>query len=474
MYIFFSLLNNQKIEKNKYFQTSTTNTTKTNVQPTHLIIKEITGKYLLVIDSFNNFWDIYEKKTYLDIIKNEQSRQLYNDRYNTQKFLKEEKIVEKLNRVSFVICLTYSCNMRCPYCYQQNCLNLNKSVMKIDKLKEIYEYILKKIGVIRKENPAAIVIIELFGGEPIQEKNISVIENIFKFCRINKFYISITTNGLELNKIKKILYIYQGYIINISVTIDGIEKIHNQSRIPLKKGVNSFKKIINNLNLIVNNNYKINLCVNLGTKNIHSFKLLINFLEKNRYFEYENFDLCIGIIDNRFYNIDYEEYFDEADLLKEIINLKIKPKIFKKIQFKFLKTLNNPAKIFGKSGRQNEIGRDIGRYCWSTSQKDDVEYIDLDGNIFRCTYTVGRDEWKIGTLERYNNLLEKYFKHNIFELKECQECKIGGFCSGGCFLTKNSINREKQCFKELEIFEKFLNTIGIPQIKKICRELSNV
>lgn len=62
MYIFFSLLNNQKIEKNKYFQTSTTNTTKTNVQPTHLIIKEITGKYLLVIDSFNNFWDIYEKK----------------------------------------------------------------------------------------------------------------------------------------------------------------------------------------------------------------------------------------------------------------------------------------------------------------------------------------------------------------------------------------------------------------------------
>lgn len=110
-------------------------------------------------------------------------------------------------------------------------------------------------------------------------------------------------------------------------------------------------------------------------------------------------------------------------------------------------------------------------YCWATSPGDSVIYIDSQLNVYRCTYTVGREQYKVGNLSDPNISLGSWYEHNAFQ-SECWACPIGGYCAGGCFVSSMN-DKERQCREEKENVTYFVEKIVIPEINKKISNLKN-
>ena len=91
----------------------------------------------------------------------------------------------------------------------------------------------------------------------------------------------------------------------------------------------------------------------------------------------------------------------------------------------------------------------FGSYEGST---DIIFYVDNDLWTYRYTYTVGhRDD----AIFKFNleNLLDYHPINRDYSASElCENCPIGGYCSGGCALSAMS-DFERQCAEALDNFD---------------------
>lgn len=79
------------------------------------------------------------------------------------------------NRLNLLLCLTYSCNLRCTYCFQQHSIHSKKEVMDVKQIEKAISDVETKI--LKKFNKDEYVI-SLFGGEPLQTKTYDVVEKV--------------------------------------------------------------------------------------------------------------------------------------------------------------------------------------------------------------------------------------------------------------------------------------------------------
>lgn len=447
----------------------------------HLLIYDFNDKYKLVIDTFNDKLELVknniaeyfvaDKNLKQDDIKTlnyyanifispntEFGRKIMNKKYN-------QYIQNNKNHIYyFVICPTYSCNMKCIYCYQQHNDDLNKKIISDKNLEKIFEYINNEVDLIRKNDINSKIVIELFGGEPIQKCNKDIIKKIFEFARENKFYIAATTNGTELEEFYDLFITYHKYICTIATTIDGIESYHNSRRIS-KKYKNNFLKILRNIEFLLDIGIIVELYINLDKDNINQLQEVIELIKNKKWNEDKRFHLKIGRVDDRLYETNYNSIIKESELLEHIHNLSKQIDIPNNMSLAFLKTCLYLTERFNISFNQNEKGRQNFHYCWSTSKIQHTVYIDSELNIFRCTYTVGKENLAIGKLndDKYKNNF--FNKHNSLIIDKCRKCKLGGYCGGGCILSYK-VNPERQCIEEKENFDYFVNNLIVPIIKE--------
>lgn len=182
------------------------------------------------------------------------------------------------------------------------------------------------------------------------------------------------------------------------------------------------------------------------------------YLKNNSYIDNKNFRWSIGRVDDMLYETNYPKIITESKLILEILKLRKKYNTYKIIPA-FIKSTYNLCKFLGLNLNQYEA---CGKYnyCWASSNIDKVYYIDNDLNVFRCTYTVGRDKYKKFLFSKNNLYLDirKNDDVNYLSYKECFDCKYGGLCSGGCKLS-NSINFKKTCNYEKENINEFFKKI---------------
>lgn len=135
------------------------------------------------------------------------------------------------------------CNFRCPYCYE----NFKDVRFSEDDIASIEKFV--KLNINQYET----VNIGWFGGEPLLE--IDVIDKLSKklieVCRFFKkpYFSSITTNGYFLTPevFKKML---RNRIYSYQITLDGLPKTHNNSRILKDSKEGTFDVILSNLRQI--------------------------------------------------------------------------------------------------------------------------------------------------------------------------------------------------------------------------------
>ena len=121
----------------------------------------------------------------------------------------------------------------------------------------------------------------------------------------------------------------------------------------------------------------------------------------------------------------------------------------------------------GYNTHQDEL-KGINNYCWTSSNLDNVFYIDSNMKTYRCTYTVGRPQKSIFDFTLENLMKYEIPQKNSDSYEECTNCEIGGYCGGGCQLS-HSTNFEKCCGEEKKNFEQFMDRIFIPYINKILK-----
>lgn len=169
--------------------------------------------------------------------------------------------------------ITNRCNARCKHCFYWK--HLSKNIKNELKLKEI-----KKI-VSSLKRPLSTVL--LTGGEPFLRKDIVQICKIFNDINRTK-KVNIPTNGLEpklIYKGAKEIVGNTGLFLNIIVSLDGLEKKHDEIR-----GVKgAFQRAIETIGYLKDlekerSNFKVGVQTVISNRNYSEIERLMSFVKK--------------------------------------------------------------------------------------------------------------------------------------------------------------------------------------------------
>lgn len=322
--------------------------------------------------------------------------------------------------------LTEECNYRCIYCYQENTKHKALTFSSALKLVKIIDNILKKKHFEK-------LCIHYFGGEPLLNKEIlKFLDNCFKnmsslFKIPYTSYLTTNASLLDIDIVKSINF------ETIKITLEGLEKNHNQLR---KSDLFQFSDLIKNIKNVIDFVNIICIRVNLCKQNKDDLELLIDYImtEFRDYKSKFKFDINQMIkynSEDKFDVLSYEEYSDYVYRSR-------------------LKLSNHGVKLL--------FPRRIASNCpflynRAFSLSPELKLTMCSGN----------------TSISHNLFNEKLLNLNFdFKLDEkCRTCKVLPICLGSCPLKKTL--GHNNCIPEKLILEKLLPTMLSSYLKRSKR-----
>ena len=256
--------------------------------------------------------------------------------------------------------------------------------------------------------------ISFFGGEPLLLENRRIIEYIVE-SKPNVIY-SMMTNGYYLEEFCDVFK--NKKVECIQVTMDGSEEIHNKSRI-LKNGKGTFQKIMRGIHKALECKYPIRIRMNVNEKNINN---CIKFREE-LYEELEENEKLISFEIYPMFQTNKKTNLLKK-LYKEDLNSGEVDKIIKKNN---ILCSGLPIENYFIS---NMALKPIINYCEAHNNK---RFLDVEGNIYSCILSVGKQEMSIGKFyPEYKKKDKSFITRDISKINECKKCKYAFLCGGGC------------------------------------------
>ena len=320
----------------------------------------------------------------------------------------------------------------------------------------------------REANPNKTVRLGLFGGEPLLIENEKVIDKILQFCKEHKTTVHITTNGSFLSYYLKKFIINRRFISGIYPTIDSMA-LNYMTRYdldPSRNNTNETFKLLCCIKTLLHYGIHVDLGTNIDRHNHKEIWNTLDDLKKLQLLQDKNFAWTIGRVDDRLYETNFPDIMMESEILAE---LQSKP-LPDNVHAAFLKTCYNFADKMGLKLNLREH-KQTHSYCWSTSSSSNVFYVDMNLKTYRCTCTVGRSRYSLFDFSYENLTNYRPVAVTCNSYAECKDCKIGGFCGGGCQLS-HQIDFKKCCTYEEEVFSHFMKTLFIPYIKSKYNEVN--
>jgi len=353
-----------------------------------------------------------------------------------RKFVRElgervHRINRKYTPAGFLIIPTYSCNLRCPYCYEQKLRKngrawLNKCMGQ--QTADDAFAAMEQINTVPTKQKS----LSFYGGEPLQKKTRDVVEYIFRKAREKGYRIfSAITNGVDLQYFLDLLG-PEEKIRFLQITLDGPPEIHNQRR-ALANGAGTFLRITENISKALKTGVTVSVRVNVDHRNITGINTLRDFFTTKGWHQYANFRAYCSPVHN---SIDAcngppsEHLQGHLDMQKAI---KIQKQtmgdkldicaLTSSISKRILAHLQNKGLPRWKTGF---CGSNIGMYM-----------LDAHGDIYPCWEVIGHKKHKIGTFGRNavsldSSKADKWHNRSVVRIEECLDCPYLFFCGGGC------------------------------------------
>ena len=200
------------------------------------------------------------------------------DDYEIVSKIKKEistKIVEKTNLDNlqrFTIYTTTDCNARCYYCFE-NDLTYVTDYMSLETANKLADFLITEYNTTKNR-----LMLIWYGGEPfLNEDVISVVCKKLNENNVN-FESHFITNAslLTKEKVDKCKTEYNGVFFQIS--LDGVDEQYKKSKRYIIDDIDILNNILEIIDYIVEQNFKLEIRLNLGLKNLDELKALVDIL----------------------------------------------------------------------------------------------------------------------------------------------------------------------------------------------------
>lgn len=411
-----------------------------SINDTGYILKmPISDTHQIILNTLNGAIDLIPTKILQQETNKELERTL-KERWYLLTPEEQKKMIQQLREVAskhavhvpyrFYVLTTLQCNLQCSYCYEkevagQKALDMNMYAKELEYISQ-----LEKERDITQDR----MNIVLFWWEPltIRPENVKIILEGIK--EKNRKAIVVTNGTMIANHIKTLIT-YKDRISDFRISVDWPKDLHNQRR-PYKNSWWTYEKIVENINLLLDNWLTVKLQTILWKGNIDALEDIIQDIREKWWFEKDNFQRRIEW-SHDYKNLDQEsDEISEWKMVKKIIEIYRKnPDIQKKMIFESFKYLAHITESFWRLWKRKTYR--WPKYGFCEPQKWFHYVFSTDGNIYHCPRTINEKEYHIGNAHEPIQELSKTYKDTMVrDRQHCEECNINSFCWWGCVVQK--------------------------------------
>ena len=306
-----------------------------------------------------------------------------------------------LSNINLTVLPTIACNLRCPYCFEQNKPNDMMSEKTADRL----------VDFLSEHRYAETYSLTWFGGEPLV--NIKMMEYLLGKLDnpdfLKRTYHSIVTNGTLLKG--RAIELFEKYPLDsVQITLDGTKELHDKKRF-FQDGRGSYEIILKNLDDFVKRCPKtvVSVRVNLDGSNVHLYKEIESMINSR----YKGFKVrCYPAILRVNPGCNPEGFLAPMDV----------------VAF-------HRDNSFGENGKFYFYPSHKSKGCTATQVSSYV--IGPKGEIYKCWEHVGDKNCVVGSIfsneSQNKRLLNKLLLNgHCYNDAKCLECAILPLCTGGC------------------------------------------
>lgn len=328
---------------------------------------------------------------------------------------------------NLVVCPTYSCNLRCVYCFE-HCARpeLPHGSMNLQTVSRVMD----AFAQIRAQEPGRRYTIGLFGGEPLMLANRAVVSRILTQAKSNALPVTIVTNGVNVSSYLPLLEEHQSVIQIVQLTLDGPEDVHDRRR-PTASGRGTYRAVAAAADTLLKKGIRVGLRVNIDRENVHKLPELTKIASERGWAENPRFAFSLAPVKDHVGTGDIPNATPEGELLSALLDVYDEnPDTEKLFGLKGLQVLG-PIASLAEPGRPSRpkvynCEANYGGFCVAGP----------DGYLYACPEAIGRPEMAIGrfmpVFELWQHEIAKWVNRNIESVEECRECSIGPLCGGGC------------------------------------------
>jgi uncharacterized protein len=182
----------------------------------------------------------------------------------------------------FLLVPSYSCNLRCTYCYQHELRRFGEVMSR-----ETVDAAFKTMEILRETHGAGAPVADgaaerrwslgLYGGEPLWRATEAIVRYIVGKGRERNASFSAVTNGIDLNLFADLLG-PEG-IQQLQITLDGPKELHNSKRIGAKYKQGTYDTIVGNIRLALERDAAVAIRVHVDWNSIDRTGDLMGELE---------------------------------------------------------------------------------------------------------------------------------------------------------------------------------------------------
>ena len=322
----------------------------------------------------------------------------------------------------FTFVVTYNCNFRCPYCFENREAKSDTQIITFTKQQVDEAY--KAIEEIEPNIELRNKMITLYGGEPLLKANKDIISYIVNVGQQKGYKFSAISNGYDLEHFLDFLSPEQ--ICKIQITIDGTREHHNQRRIHYLHH-DTFDKIVANIEKALKQNVLVVVRVNNDNFNVENFVELKNYFDSIGFYKYPNFQLYSAMI--RRNELISSKENESIDFISSHSFLS---------KHKKMGTLNlcKDFTVFQRVYNAICQKSPIAFKSYFCAAQIEGYVLDFLGDIYPCWEVIGNEKYRIGNYKhgsiQWNQEVLKQWHVNISSNPNCLKCKYALFCGGGC------------------------------------------
>lgn len=353
---------------------------------------------------------------------------------------------------TFGFIVSYDCNFRCPYCFENAISNHGKQWSKSVFTKEMVDKAYAAMEKIEPRKELHYKNIFLYGGEPLLRENKKIVEYIVLKGHQLGYKFKVISNGYDIDYFEEILS--PDYFTFVQITLDGNKENHNCRRFHYQEG-DTFDKIISNIGVLLRKGIDVSVRVNTDKNNFLDLDLLNELFERigfasnphfkiyssiiRKYKENEDTDGCIDYMSIDTFNKQHQETYNDEIIHQDFA-----------IYRRYLSYLKNKSRChLYSAGCASQYG------CY---------LFDPYGDIFTCLETVGIKEQIIGHYLKedleWTEMRKHWFNRNVGNAPNCKICKFALLCGGGCLAravhTKDGF-LSSHCFKFRTVYPLSVN-----------------